>query len=109
MTNQTRSSDWEPCPSGTLHALSDSPSADIASRRKFINGVAAGIVLGGVGLGALAYRQKFQPPGNLTCSQLAKIVPAYAAKKLDSSMEHRVELHLAKCAHCRDQFEQHYA
>ena len=92
---------WAPCPPGTLRTAAASMQAPaVETRRRFLTGVATGVVVAAIGLGAVSARQFFFPP-HIACSECQALLPRFVGQDLPTDLAARVQRHLSDCLHCR--------
>ena len=93
--------DWVACPPGTLRAAAASlqePASD--TRRRFLAGVATGVVVAAIGLGLVSARQSFYPT-HISCSECQALLHQFASSDLSPELATRVERHLSDCPTCQ--------
>ncbi len=109
MNTDSKHTDWEPCPRGTLSGLSDGLKR---RRRRGDLSRAAGVVsVLLVALVASWYAVQPKPGhpefhfGGIACSEVQRDLPKYLAGELEQSIVDKIDLHLAACDHCREAVE----
>ncbi|MEZ6061076.1 MAG: hypothetical protein R3C19_11990 [Planctomycetaceae bacterium] len=97
MTNDER---WSACPEGTMQQLKK--SLDTAERRRTMTRRAAltAVMLGGAGLGALAFRSSDGPPGGITCDLVHSHAADYVRGVTESVLTRQIDAHRAECRKC---------
>ena len=108
------SSDWLPCPPGTLTRAARSPSARPwwSSRWSHVAAVLLGVLVVAAGLYAVRPKTRSDlplspvPAAQVGCREFPVLMEAYTANGLDAAERSAFEQHLQHCPHCRDRLEQ---
>ena len=93
--------DWVACPPGTLRTAAASlqePASD--TRRRFLAGVATGVVVAAIGLGLVSSRQYFTLR-HISCSECQALLHRFASSDLSPELATSVEQHLSDCPACQ--------
>lgn len=105
--------DWKPCPMGLLVQAARGDRAKV-SRRKLLRagGTAAAVFLAG-GLGWRKWINAHpQPDGTqdsavaariMKCQEAHDLLPSYVKGELTAETQRRMEEHLKRCPHCREE------
>lgn len=98
---------WVACPPGTLRTAAASVRASTAdTRRRFLAGVATGVVVAAIGLGVVSARQYFySTSGHISCSECQGLLHRFASNDLSSELATRVQQHLSDCPHCQAAYD----
>ena len=95
--------DWVECPPGTLRTAAASLGApSVNTRRRFLAGVATGVIVAAIGLGAVSARQIFfSTSGHISCSECQALLQLFVGNDLSSESATRVQQHLSDCPSCQ--------
>ena len=105
------SSDWEPCPQGTLERVAESlrakqAAAEATARRNLLTGVVAVLALVlGTGIAAREYGQRdmtmdLMPVGDISCDHARSIIPRLFTRQVCRNESPRVRYHIDVCPRC---------
>ena len=104
MRNEFNHPDWEKCPEGVLSEAVTRMDKDVR-RESFrrMSGVAFVVSFIFV-VGALQWGSPVNSKSNvddLSCSEVAQLLPQYKSNRLTAEMTERVDAHLALCPECK--------
>jgi hypothetical protein len=101
---------WGPCPPGALAGLAARLRA--RRRRRWFLGSAAGALAATAGAGAAWLAWRMMPEhiydyGGLTCPEVVRMGPDYAAGKLPADLAGRIHVHVTACPKCGPYYREH--
>ena len=98
---------WVECPPGTLRTAAASLGArSVDTRRRFLAGVATGVIVAAIGLGVISARQHFfSTSGPISCSECQALLQRFAGNDLSSESTTRVRQHLSDCPSCQAAYD----
>ena len=99
--------EWVACPAGTLRmAAASLRDPTTATRRRFLSGVATGLVVAAIGLGAAsAYQVFFSTAGHISCRECQTLLQRFARNDLAPELATRVRRHLNDCPPCQAAYD----
>lgn len=98
---------WEPCPIGTLQAITRRSQQIRMAKRAALLAPIVMLLLLSLSISGVLSSPFHRPTTHMSCKQVVILFPEYTAKSLATSQRERVEQHLKTCPACSEKLKSH--